>query len=97
MGYVSFTKIKLIIMSRISIDVSPQEHQKLKAMAALRGVSLKDFLLADVLEATDSKENQAIQELEELLDKRISHHQKTGLKGRSSATKILQSVLEEGL
>ena len=72
-------------MSRISIDVSAQEHKNLKAMAALEGQSMKDFLLKDILDSTKSKENQALKELEELLDKRLSHHQKTGLKGRSSA------------
>jgi uncharacterized protein (DUF1778 family) len=32
-------------MSRISIDVTPEEHQKLKAMAALKGKSIKDYVL----------------------------------------------------
>ena len=32
-------------MSRISIDVSPEEHRKLKAIAALKGKTMKDYLL----------------------------------------------------
>jgi uncharacterized protein (DUF1778 family) len=39
----------LISVSRISIDVSDEEHRKLKAMAALKGQSLKDFLLQRTL------------------------------------------------
>lgn len=32
-------------MSRISIDVTPEEHRKLKAIAALKGKTMKDYLL----------------------------------------------------
>lgn len=56
-------------MSRISIDVSDREHKKLKAMAALRGQSIKDFVLERAL--GDESETAALKELEELLDRRI--------------------------
>ena len=36
-------------MSRISIDVTEQEHRQLKALAALQGKSVKDFVLAQTL------------------------------------------------
>jgi hypothetical protein len=32
-------------MARLSIDITPEEHQKLKAIAALRGQSIKDYVL----------------------------------------------------
>jgi hypothetical protein len=57
-------------MSRISIDVSDQEHKKLKALAALRGQSIKDFVLERAL-GGDEAETAALKELEELLDNRI--------------------------
>jgi hypothetical protein len=57
-------------MSRISIDVSDQEHKKLKALAALRGQSIKDFVLERAL-GGDEAETAALKELEELLDDRI--------------------------
>ncbi len=57
-------------MSRISIDVSDQEHKKLKALAALRGQSIKDFVLERAL-GGDEAETTALKELEELLDNRI--------------------------
>jgi len=57
-------------MSRISIDVTDDEHKRLKAMAALRGKSIKDYVLERTLD-TDEMEVAALRELERLLDKRI--------------------------
>ena len=57
-------------MSRISIDVTDDEHKKLKAMAALRGKSIKDFVLERTL-VTNASDDAALRELEELLDSRI--------------------------
>ncbi len=57
-------------MSRISIDVTTEEHQKLKAVAALKGMSIKEYVLDRTL-GTDG-EDAALNELESLLDKRIA-------------------------
>lgn len=32
-------------MSRVSIEVSPEEHRKMKALAAIRGLTLKGYIL----------------------------------------------------
>ena len=61
-------------MSRISIDVSEEQHQKIKAMAALQGKSIKNFVLDRTLNTMD--EDNALAELEALLDERIHHAQK---------------------
>ena len=59
-------------MSRISIDVTPEEHQKLKAMAALQGKSIKDYVIERTLGADgDKTQESALSELESLLDERI--------------------------
>jgi hypothetical protein len=59
-------------MSRISIDVTPEEHQKLKAMAALQGKSIKDYVIERTLGADgDKTQESALDELESLLDERI--------------------------
>jgi uncharacterized protein (DUF1778 family) len=59
-------------MSRISIDVTMQEHQKLKAMAALQGKSIKDYVIERTLGlAEDTGEATALKELETLLDARV--------------------------
>ena len=61
-------------MPRISIEVSPEEHQRLKAFAALRGQSIKEYVLEQTLPPIanqDASEAQALQELEAFLKPRI--------------------------
>ncbi len=59
-------------MSRISIDVTSEEHQKLKAMAALQGKSIKDYVIERTLGAEgDKSQEAALEELESLLDERM--------------------------
>lgn len=67
-------------MSRISIDVTPQQHKRLKALAALRGKSIKEFVLERTLAPLDSPtdEDKALQELESLLDQRIASAKTNG-------------------
>ena len=81
----------LTCMSKISIDVTPEDHERLKALAALRGVSLEGYLLAGKLEEATTRDSMT--ELEALLDDRIEHHNHSGLKGRASAKVILEDVL----
>ena len=81
-------------MSRISIDVSPEEHRKLKAIAALKGKTMKDYLLEGKIDLGGDDPQGALAELEALLDERISHHGKSALKGRSSASAILEDTLK---
>jgi len=73
-------------MSRISIDVSDEEHKKLKALAALRGQSIKDFVLERAL-GRDEAETAALKELEELLDSRIRAAQ-AGAVSRRTASEV---------
>lgn len=59
-------------MSRISIDVTPEEHQKLKALAALQGMSIKKFVLERTLgEYNGQASEQALATLEDLLNERV--------------------------
>lgn len=71
-------------MSRISIDVSDEEHKKLKALAALRGQSIKDFVLERAL-GRGASESAALKELEELLNNRIRAAQAGALSGRTAS------------
>ena len=73
-------------MSRISIDVSDEEHKQLKALAALRGQSIKDFVLERALGTAES-ENAALKELEELLDRRI-RAARAGAVSRRTASEV---------
>lgn len=63
-------------MPRLSIDISPQHHQQLKAMAALRGLSIKDYVLGralvDMPDPATMSDAEALQALKELLAPRLS-------------------------
>jgi hypothetical protein len=80
------------MMSRISIDVTPEEHQKLKAMAALRGKSIKEFVLASTLGAHG--EDNALRELEALLDKRLENARAAGVSS-GTVQDIVKQVTRE--
>lgn len=68
-------------MSRISIDVTPEQHKRLKALAALRGKSIKEFVLERTLGQPDASSDLA--ELEALLDRRIAEAQAAGPNART--------------
>ena len=53
-------------MKRITIEVTEQQQHRLKAMAALQGQSIKDFVLASTIGTGD--EAAALEELEALLE-----------------------------
>ena len=57
-------------MSRLSIVLTPEEHKKIKAMAAITGTSIRDYVLTRLLPPS-SAEELALRELERLLDERI--------------------------
>jgi hypothetical protein len=78
-------------MSRISIDVSDQEHKKLKVLAALRGQSIKNFVLERAL-GTGESENAALEELEELLDSRIRAAQAGAISRRTASQVFAEAV-----
>jgi hypothetical protein len=56
-------------MSRLTIDVTEQQHQALKAFAALEGKSIKQYALERLF---PSDEQQAMQELKVLLQSRLA-------------------------
>jgi len=62
-------------MRRLSIEVTPEQHQRLKAIAALHGQTIKDYVLERVLpplsEMDALSEEEALHQLETLLKPRI--------------------------
>jgi hypothetical protein len=72
-------------MSRISIDVTADEHKKLKAMAALRGKSIKDYVLERTLGLEEADYD--LRRLEALLDGRI-RAAKAGAVSRRTVTEL---------
>lgn len=80
-------------MSRLSIDLTPEQHQKIKAVAALQGKSIKEYVLAQIL-PTSSDENTALNELEMFLDERIKSA-KAGKISKKSVEEIFQEAYSE--
>ncbi|MCE7915535.1 MAG: DUF1778 domain-containing protein [Nitrosomonas sp. PRO4] len=80
-------------MSRLSIDLTPEQHQKIKAVAALQGKSIKEYVLAQIL-PTSSDADLALNELETLLDERIKSA-KAGKISQKSVEEIFQEVYSE--
>ena len=68
-------------LSRISIDVTDAEHAKLKALAALKGQSIKDFVLSRTIGDVELAPHLA--ELEALLDERIGRTRAEGMIDRT--------------
>jgi hypothetical protein len=60
---------------RLSIEVTPEQHARLKAVAALRNQSIKDYVLERVLPPQPETEPQsgeeALRQLEEFLRPRV--------------------------
>jgi hypothetical protein len=82
-------------MSRISIDVTSEEHQKLKAIAALQGKSIKDYVIERTLGAEeDTSAAAALGELEALLDERIRSAKK-GSVSRRTVGEIFRNAYRE--
>ena len=78
-------------MGRISIDVTEVEHKKLKAMAALRGQSIKDYVLERTLGIGEA-ENAALEQLEKLLDARIRSAAAGSISRRTASEVFAEAV-----
>ena len=71
-------------MSRLSIELTEQQHQQIKAIAALQGQSIREYVLGRLLPRT-SDEAKAMDELKALLVPRIQD----GLAGKVSEKSII--------
>lgn len=58
-------------MSRLTIDLTEQQHQVLKAMAALQGKTIKDYAIERLFPAPGGEEH-AFGELKALLEERLA-------------------------
>ena len=79
-------------MSRLTIDITDQQHQSLKALAALQGKTIKQYALERLFPGGAADTDQAWQELKTLLGMRINE----GLAGKVS-TKSIGEILDEEL
>ena len=85
-------------MSRLSIEITSQQHQRLKAVAALHGQSIKDYILERALpELPDMEslsEEEALQQLEEVMRPRIEAAER-GQTSTRSVQQIFRDVRQE--
>lgn len=77
-------------MSRLTIDLSDQQHQSLKALAALQGKTIRQYAIERLFPAP-AEDEQAWQDLKSLLGQRIAE----GLSGKVSASSLAAIVDEE--
>jgi hypothetical protein len=74
-------------MPRLSIDISPEEHQKLKAIAALKGQSIKEYVLGralgDAPALVGMSEDEAFKALANFLEPRLEQARRGQLSGKS--------------
>jgi len=79
---------------RLSIEVTDEQHQRLKAVAALRGQTIKDYVLNRVLpETPTADEDEALRQLEAFLEPRIKAAQETVV--QKSVKQIFEETLQE--
>ncbi|MGV1901620.1 antitoxin [Agrobacterium sp. 22-3674b3] len=76
-------------MSRLTIDITDQQHQSLKALAALQGKTIKQYALERLFPG-DANAERAWEELKTLMNMRVNE----GLAGRLS-TKTVGEILDE--
>lgn len=79
-------------MSRLTIDVTDQQHQTLKALAALEGKTIKQYAI-ERLFPPHANEEQALAELDALLRQRISEAERGEVDQRSFA-EISAAILD---
>lgn len=77
-------------MSRLTIDITDQQHQSLKATAALQGKTIKQYAL-ERLFPDDANADKAWQDLKTLLENRIHD----GIAGKVSDKNIAEILDEE--
>lgn len=77
-------------MSRLTIDITDQQHQSLKALAALQGKTIKQYALERLFPG-DADADRAWQELKTLLGGRID----AGLAGKVSARSVGEILDDE--
>lgn len=80
-------------MSRLTIDISGEQHQQIKALAAMQGKSIKDYVLEKLFsDGSPDEEQQAWEELKALLQERIAAAER----GKVSS-KTFRQIAEETL
>ncbi|ETX07735.1 antitoxin [Candidatus Entotheonella palauensis] len=80
-------------MARLNIDITDEEHQRIKALAAMQGKSIKGYVMEKLLSPpmTDD-EQQAWDELKAVITERVNAANKGAV-----SSKTFEEVTEETL
>ena len=81
-------------MGRLTIDVTDQQHQRLKAMAAIQGKTIKQYAIEKLFPKA-SDEQAALQELKALLAQRLAQSAHGDVTDQSF-TQIAEDVMRAG-
>lgn len=54
-------------MSRLSIEISKEQHQQIKAIAAMRGMTIKDLILDRVIVQKSNNDQEKLEKLRKAL------------------------------
>ena len=92
-GLATVQKSDNINMSKITIDITPDQHKRLKTIAALSGQSLKDYVLEKAL-PFEPDEQTAMDELIQYLKPRIEEARR-GKVVNQSVEHIFQETYSE--
>ncbi len=79
---------------RLSIEITSEQHQRLKAVAALQGKTIKDYVLERSLPDINTSENKALKQLEDFLKPRIEAAENSAF-SEKSVDDIFDEVIEE--
>lgn len=80
-------------MSRLTIDISGEQHQQIKALAAMQGKSIKEYVLERLFPENVSDVGQeAWEKLKTLLQERIASAEDGAV-----STKTVAQITEEAL
>lgn len=77
---------------RLSIEITREQHKKLKATAAMQGKSIKDYVLDQTL--PDNDEEAALTELETFLQPRVEEVMR-GERSDKTVDQIVAETLQE--
>lgn len=78
-------------MSRLTIDITEQQHQSIKAMAALQGKSIKEYAVERLFPNAYGEE-QALSDLKQLLEQRLAQASRGDV-----STKSITEIAEESI
>ncbi len=79
---------------RLSIEITPEQHQRLKAVAALQGKTIKDYVLEQSLPNINSDKNNELKQLENFLKPRIEAAE-NGAISKKSIDDVFDEVIQE--